>query len=179
MVLDEPVAIGGGGRFDNTRLVVLAAVGDAGGHGAQLQGRGHGISLADGKHTFTVKAWDVNDNTGQGTVNFTVVDGNVMDVQQLSNYPNPFNNTTTFVFEHNHPFEDLNVEVDIFSTSGAAVKSIKQDFTASDSRTTEITWDGTDNHGGRLPSGVYVYRMSVTSDKGFKTAAYQKLVIVR
>ncbi len=135
--------------------------------------------LADGKHTFTVKAWDVNDNTGQGTVNFTVVDGNVMDVQQLSNYPNPFNNTTTFVFEHNHPFEDLNVELDIFSTSGASVKSIKQDFTASDSRTTEITWDGTDNHGARLPSGVYVYRMSVTSDKGFKTAAYQKLVIVR
>ncbi len=135
--------------------------------------------LADGKHSITVKAWDVNDNTGEGTVNFIVVDGNVMDVQQLMNYPNPFTNTTTFVFEHNHPFEDLKAELDIFSVSGATVKNIKQDFTASDSRTTELTWDGTDNNGSRLPSGVYVYRMTVSTDKGFTTTAYQKLVIVR
>jgi hypothetical protein len=135
--------------------------------------------LTDGRHSITVKAWDVNDNVGEGTVDFTVVDGNVMDIQNLGNYPNPFNNLTHFVFDHNHPDEQLNVKIDIYNTSGALVKNIAQDFTPSGSRSNEITWDGTGNNGARLSSGVYVYRLSISTDKGFRSVAYQKLVIVR
>jgi len=135
--------------------------------------------LADGRHTLTVKAWDVNDNVGTGSVDFMIIDSSVADIQSLMNYPNPFTNTTTFVFEHNHPNEQLNVDILIYSTSGALVKNINQTFTAEDSRTNELTWDGTDNNGSRLPSGVYVYRLNLTTEKGFKSSAYQKLVIVR
>ena len=135
--------------------------------------------LADGPHSIKVRAWDVNNNVGEGTVNFVVVDGQVMDIQQLGNYPNPFNNTTHFVFEHNHPFEQLDVQIEIYSISGALVKKIQQDLTPTDSRTAEITWDGTDNSGDRLPSGVYVYRLNISTESGYKSSAYQKLVIVR
>jgi flagellar hook assembly protein FlgD len=116
---------------------------------------------------------------GEGTVDFAVVDGQVADVQQLGNYPNPFTNSTTFVFEHNHPEEQLTVSIEIYNMSGALVKNIKEDITPGDSRTSEITWDGTGNSGDRLPSGVYVYRLNLATEKGFKTSAYQKLVIVR
>ncbi len=135
--------------------------------------------LSNGKHSITVKAWDVNNNTGEGTVDFVVVDGKVMDIQQLGNYPNPFNNTTNFVFEHNHPDEELSVQIYIYNTGGALVKTIGEKFTPSGSRTNEITWDGTSNSGARLPSGVYVYRLNISTEKGFKSSAYQKLVIVR
>ena len=134
--------------------------------------------LADGKHSIMVRAWDVNDNVGEGTVDFVVVDGKVIDIQNLGNYPNPFTNTTNFVFEHNHPNEQLDVQIEIYNTAGALVKNISQTFTPIDSRTNEITWDGTDNHGSRLPSGMYIYRLNIFG-KGFKTSAYQKLVIVR
>ena len=137
------------------------------------------IGLADGKHSIRVKAWDVNNNVGEGTVDFIVIDGQVMDIQQLMNYPNPFTNSTNFVFEHNHYDEQLNVEIDIYSISGSSVKTIKETITPSGSRTNEIQWDGTDNNGAKLPSGVYVYRLNISSDKGFKSSAYQKLVIVR
>lgn len=50
--------------------------------------------LANGKHTIRVKAWDVNNNSGDGTVDFMVIDGKVVDIQNLMNYPNPFANTT-------------------------------------------------------------------------------------
>ncbi len=135
--------------------------------------------IADGKHTITVKAWDVNDNVGEGSVDFTVIDGKVVDIQNLMNYPNPFNNTTHFVFEHNHPDEQLDVKIYIYNTSGALVDVIKQSFTPTGSRSSELTWDGTDNQGARLPSGVYVYRINISTETGFQSTAYQKLVIVR
>lgn len=135
--------------------------------------------LSDGAHTITVKAWDVNDNVGEGSVNFVVVDGKVVDIQNLMNYPNPFSGSTHFVFEHNHPEEQLDVKINIYNTSGGLVKSIQQTFTPTGSRSNEITWDGTGSDGARLPSGVYVYRLNISTDKGFQSSAYQKLVIVR
>jgi hypothetical protein len=136
-------------------------------------------NLADGPHSIKVKAWDINDNVGEGSVNFVVVDGKVVDIEQLGNYPNPFSNSTHFIFEHNHPDELLDVQIAIYNTSGALVKNIQQSFTPSGSRTADITWDGADNGGNRLPSGVYVYRLNIATDKGYKSSAYQKLVIVR
>ena len=135
--------------------------------------------LADGSHTLTVKAWDVNNNVGEGSVNFIVVDGKVMDIQNLMNYPNPFSGSTNFVFEHNHPDELLDVNLYIYNTGGSLVKKIQQTFTPTGSRSNEISWDGTDNNGARLPSGVYVYRLNISTETGFQSTAYQKLVIVR
>lgn len=135
--------------------------------------------LSDGRHTITVRAWDVNNNRGEGKVDFMVADGKAMVIQNLLNYPNPFANNTHFVFEHNHPDEELDVQIGIFNTAGALVKSIKETFRPTGSRSNEIMWDGSDDNGNKLPSGVYVYRLNITSEKGFISSAYQKLVIVR
>ncbi len=136
-------------------------------------------SLPDGVHTIRVKAWDVNNNVGEGSVDFVVIKGEIFAIQNLGNYPNPFSGLTHFVFEHNHPDELMNVEISIFNTAGALAKTIKETFTPGGSRSSDITWDGTDNGGSPLPSGVYVYRMNISTEKGYKTSAYQKLVIIR
>jgi hypothetical protein len=135
--------------------------------------------LTDGHHTITVKAWDVNDNVGEGTVDFIVIDSSVVDISSLMNYPNPFTNTTNFVFEHNHPDEQMDVQISIFNVGGALMKTINTSFTPTGSRTNELSWDGTGDNGARLPSGVYVYRLNISTEKGFRSSAYQKLVIVR
>jgi hypothetical protein len=135
--------------------------------------------IPDGKHTLTVKAWDVNDNSAEGKVDFLVIDSTVMVIQNLQNYPNPFSNTTNFVFEHNHPYEQLGVQLLIYNVTGQLVKEIDDTFVPTDSRTSEISWDGTDKNGARLPSGMYVYRLNINTAEGFKSSAYQKLVIVR
>lgn len=135
--------------------------------------------LPEGRHTIRVKAWDVNNNTGEGTVDFVVVNGQVMQIDNLGNYPNPFTNSTRFVFEHNHPDEPLNAQIAIYDPSGRIVKFIDHNFSPSGSRTNELEWDGTGDNGARLPSGLYVYRLSLTTESGFKSTAYQKLVIVR
>ncbi len=135
--------------------------------------------LADGKHSITVRAFDVNNNEGEGTVDFIVVDGKVMAIESLGNYPNPFSNTTNFVFEHNHPNENMNISINIFNAAGESVKIIEENLTPTGSRTAEISWDGTNGHGDKLPSGVYLYRLQIKTDSGIQSTAYQKLVIVR
>jgi len=135
--------------------------------------------IPDGRHRFTVKAWDVNNNSGEGYVDFEVADGEVVKVQNLMNYPNPFRDVTHFVFEHNHPDVDLQAEINIYTTSGVWVRNLKQKFISTGSRSNEITWDGTDNHGGKLPAGVYIYRMMISTQAGIEETAYQKLIIVR
>ncbi len=135
--------------------------------------------LPDGKHSITVRAWDVNDNYGEGTVDFVVVDGSIVQIQGLMNYPNPFRDETHFVFEHNHPNEALGVQISIYNTTGSLVRLIDASITPTNSRTDEITWDGTDNNNVKLPTGLYVYRMRITDDKGVSTTGYQKLVLIR
>lgn len=135
--------------------------------------------LTDGKHSLKVKAWDMNNNSGEGVIHFEVVQGKIMKVQNLMNYPNPFTNTTTFVFDHNHPNETLEATIQIYNSVGALVRTLKKTISPIGSRSGEITWDGTSDVGAKLPSGLYVYRLSLATSKGIQSAAYEKLVLIR
>lgn len=135
--------------------------------------------LSNGKHSLRVKAWDVNNNSGEGVVNFEVIDGEIVRINNLMNYPNPFSTSTRFVFEHNHPDEPMDVSINIYSTSGTLVRTVRQNFTPTGSRSGEIAWDGTSSGGALLPSGLYVYRLKLATASGSTETAYQKLVIIR
>lgn len=136
-------------------------------------------NLTNGRHRLKVKAWDVNNNSGEGIVDFEVADGKLVKMQKLSNYPNPFKDKTHFVFEHNHPEEYLYSEIYIYSMDGRLVRTLKQVYEAGSGASRELVWDGTDASGATLPSGVYLYKLSITSDSGARDVAYQKLVIAR
>jgi flagellar hook assembly protein FlgD len=126
-----------------------------------------------------VRAWDVNDNYGDGTVDFVVINGQIMQIKGLMNYPNPFKDLTHFVFQHNHPSETLDVNITVFNTSGARMCSINKSFLPSGSRSADITWDGTDNNGLKLPTGLYLYRLTISTQNGIQSSGYQKLVLLR
>lgn len=135
--------------------------------------------IPDGLHRLAIKAWDVNNNSGEGYVDFVVKDGQVVVVQNLGNYPNPFRDKTTFIFEHNRPDEDLKAEINIYNTSGLLVRKLEEDFFSTGSRSTEVSWDATDNNGAKLPSGLYIYKMKISTERGIESTGYQKLVIVQ
>lgn len=135
--------------------------------------------LSNGRHSLRVKAWDVNNNSGEGTVDFIVLDDKIMAIENLTNFPNPFNDKTHFVFEHNHPGEKIKVKLVIFNSVGSLVYETATDFLPMGSRSSEIIWDGSDGQGNKLPSGVYTYKISMTSDLGYTSSACQKVVIVR
>jgi hypothetical protein len=75
-------------------------------------------------------------------------------LQLLGNYPNPFNPTTTISFTNT---KVGNVTIDVFNTKGQKVRSLLNGFYGVGEHS--VVWNGLDDKGGSVGSGVYFYRM--------------------
>jgi len=70
------------------------------------------------------------------------------------NYPNPFNPTTTIGFDLP---EACRVELVIYDISGRTIRTLARGGYAAGRH--QVVWDGTDERGNSVASGVYVYRL--------------------
>lgn len=135
-------------------------------------------NLSEGRHTLTVKVWDVANNSSEATIEFIVVKSEGIVVEHLLNYPNPFSTQTNFFFEHNQPGVPLSVDLRVFTVSGKLVKTIQTSLFSNGYRSEPIPWDGRDDFGDRIAKGVYVYRLRVETSDGRYTEKFEKLVIL-
>lgn len=118
--------------------------------------------LENGVYTFTLKAWDTQNNSTEVEISFIVQQGAL--ITQVRNFPNPFDRETWFVFDHGDMSDHLSVTIDVYDVMGRQVASIQQETDTEVGVVTPIRWDGS-----FLKPGLYVYRVSVTDSKG-KTA---------
>ncbi|RMI06693.1 MAG: T9SS C-terminal target domain-containing protein [Calditrichaeota bacterium] len=88
----------------------------------------------------------------------------------LQNYPNPFNPTTTISFDLPHA---TRITLHVFDVSGRQVRKLADGQYAAGSH--QVVWDGRDDNGVQVASGVYFYRLSTGS--GF--VATRKMVLLR
>jgi len=72
-----------------------------------------------------------------------------------ANYPNPFNPSTTIGFDTDKPSR---VYIDIYNVKGQKVKTLVSGVFEAGSHT--VQWNGIDDNGRSVGSGVYFYRMS-------------------
>jgi len=72
----------------------------------------------------------------------------------LLNYPNPFNPATTIAFEI---ALSGYVTIDIYNIKGQKVRGLVSDFLSAGSH--KVVWNGRDDLGRDVASGVYLYRM--------------------
>jgi hypothetical protein len=72
------------------------------------------------------------------------------------NEPNPFNPTTTIRFRIDEPGH---VRLTIFSPNGARVRTLVDGTSAPRAGGHEVVWDGRDDSGRLVASGVYFYRL--------------------
>ncbi len=72
------------------------------------------------------------------------------------NYPNPFNPETTIPFALSQP---AGVTLKIYNARGQEVRTLLNNASKSAGQH-RVTWDGRDNRGQIVASGVYVYRLS-------------------
>lgn len=75
-----------------------------------------------------------------------------------SNYPNPFNPSTTIKFSLK---DDSQVELAIFNVKGQKIKTLKNEHLTKGVHTVE--WNGKDSSGNSCASGVYFYRLNANN----------------
>ena len=136
--------------------------------------------LTPGLHTILFKAWDVYNNLVTAEIQFNAVCSDEgLKIERVLNYPNPFVSYTEFWFNHNMPFEPLDVQVQILTVSGKLIKTINQQVTTDGFLCRDIVWDGRDDFGDKIGKGVYVYKLKVRSTTtGKSVEKYEKLVLL-
>jgi Ca-activated chloride channel family protein len=88
----------------------------------------------------------------------------------LQNYPNPFNPFTRIEYEVP---ADARVKLSVFDVTGRQVRTLVDGFKLVGFY--RISWDGSDERGNRLPSGVYIYQLVVNG----KITDSRKLALVK
>lgn len=77
-----------------------------------------------------------------------------LDFALHQNYPNPFNPTTTIRYDLK---ERSKVALTIYNALGQEVRTLVSD--TQNAGRYQVQWDGRDNAGGKVASGIYFYRM--------------------
>lgn len=134
--------------------------------------------LSEGKHTLSLKVWDVYNNSSLASTEFVVSQSPTLALDHVLNYPNPFTTKTQFFFEHNQCCQLLNIQLQVFTISGKLVKNINKFVQAEGYRSDPIEWDGRDDFGDKIARGVYIYRLKVKTSQGVTAEKYEKLVIL-
>ena len=133
--------------------------------------------LADGDYTLTLKVWDIYNNSGTASINFTVINNGGMVIENVFNAPNPVTDETHFVFDHNQVGNNMKVDIYIYDIMGRWVTTLSEQVAGTSTRITPIRWDGRDARGDSLRKGIYIYRIVATNDNGETATLVSKLVL--
>lgn len=137
------------------------------------------FNLPDGRYKVVAKAWDVHNNSAEDNTEFIVTSNPCLALEDVFNYPNPFNYSTKFQFEHNKPGELLFVDLKIFDYSGRLVKQLTKTIDSPGFKIDDLEWDGQTDNGMNLSNGTYVYRLEVRTEDCAPVHQTEKLVILR
>ncbi|MDA9263429.1 type IX secretion system sortase PorU [Saprospiraceae bacterium] len=137
--------------------------------------------LESGRHSISVKAWDVLNNSSEARSEFVVIKDGDNVLEHVLNYPNPFTTSTNFQFEHDLTSTELDILITIYTISGKVIKTIEATKYATGFRIDDMHWDGTDDFGSDIGKGVYLYKIKVRSDEFnlLRESEFEKLVILK
>jgi hypothetical protein len=115
------------------------------------------IRIFDGSGSF-VGILDSSDISQSAASVKTPAAVSLSDFQLKTNYPNPFNPATTIVYALP---QQARVRIFVYDILGRSVRSYASSVQQAGNHT--IAWDGTDDFGNSVPSGIYIYRVQVSS----------------
>ena len=92
----------------------------------------------------------------------------------FDNYPNPFNNQTIISAQINRPSK---ATLQIYDILGREVFNTFREI--SSAAQINFRWNGVNNNGVELSSGIYFYRVSAQSSGNIKQSEIKKLTLLR
>ncbi|MCK4311924.1 MAG: T9SS type A sorting domain-containing protein [Candidatus Cloacimonetes bacterium] len=102
--------------------------------------------------------------------NNSIEDCTIIAQYDLSNYPNPFNPTTTISFSIP---KESKIDLSVFNIKGHKIKSLLKE--SIEAGIHSVIWNGVDESGKPVSSGVYFYKLSVNG----KSKAVKKCLLLK
>lgn len=135
--------------------------------------------LSPGEHTLMLRAWDLFNNSSVAELSFVVVPNLAPDFTNITISPNPVQSGTTsyFVLTHDFPHSAVDVTIEVFNMQGQVVWS-NTESAICDGNTYTYAWNVTSSGGAPVPTGVYLYRASMSSGGSSEVSKSGKFVVI-
>jgi len=133
--------------------------------------------LAPGMHKLKFRAWDILNNPSTAELSFNVVKGLEPSLFSVDVTENPVRTSTTFIINHDRIGCDMNVEVEVFDTSGRIIWHHKENGVPTTAAYT-VDWDLRTDNGQILRTGVYIYRVRISCQGSPETSKSKKLIVI-
>lgn len=134
-------------------------------------------TLSNGHHELTFKVWDTSSNSSAAVIEFNVVEGQAPKIFDAYSDANPASVEANFYVSHNRPDAMLTVTVDILDLDGRLLWSDSNKGRADMFLTSPIHWNLCNSAGHRVPRGIYIYRVTVSTGSG-ETSSVSKRIAV-
>ncbi len=92
------------------------------------------------------------------TLNLNIFVSNEYISKDLMNYPNPFDETTTFKYNYVGKENGVDIKVTIFNSLGSKIKVLESRAIFGDNT---LDWNGVDDNGNSISTGIYYYRLDI------------------
>ena len=140
-------------------------------------------NLVNGEYSYFITAvYDVGTSLPSNTVSL-VIDGTKAENQEilppnfmLTNYPNPFRNSTTISFEFSNE-QNKQKTISIYNLKGQKIRSLESGnrVTAKATKSlSHIIWNGKDDSGKPVAAGIYYYKLKTNC-----FSAVRKMLLMR
>ncbi len=137
------------------------------------------FGLSQGKHTLSLKAWDIYNNSSEATIEFEVVMPENLAIGVARCFPNPFQSEINITVEHNQQGKLLHTTAFIYSMKGEMVRHIEHSGYAMGTLSDPIIWDGKTDQGNQAAAGIYACKIIVASSTGQKGQTWAKIVYIK
>lgn len=134
-------------------------------------------ALSPGRHTLKFRAWDILNNPSTATLDFNVVNGLAPKLLDVNVTRNPAVSSTTFIVTHSFTDSDVDVILDVFDLGGRILWRHQEKGTSIGNSFT-VDWDLTVDSGARLQTGVYLYRIRLSSNGSARVSKAKKLIVL-
>ena len=133
--------------------------------------------LLEGPHHLQFRAWDVLNNSTTSELNFQVSKDQSPDLIDVDCTQNPATTTTGIRIIHDRAGSNMEVILDIFDMAGRHLWQHTEHGTPIDNSYI-INWDLCVDGGRRLNTGVYLYRVRISSNGSGQTSKAKKIIIL-
>lgn len=133
--------------------------------------------LSPGRHKLRFRAWDIMNNPSVAELTFNVVSGLQPGLFSVGCTDNPARTSTTFIINHDRYGSNIDVEIEVFDISGRPLWKHKENGVSPAGAYT-VEWDLVKDDGGRLGTGVYLYRVQISSNGSSKSSKARKLIVI-